>query len=156
MVANSAKASVAVLRDYSIRIVENTHVTYVILLSIFRLIFRVNTNIKYISAVPKSRADQTSILSVSRVKTVDKINIIKTKCQKIYGKWLVRSSNPAGNYMFKVNNRNTRTRCEICSKLTIKIPERRQWRWRWRCYNWEWWLYWCNCFEVCIKSVLFF
>ena len=32
---------------------------------------------------------------------------------------------PAGNYMFKVNNRNTRTRCEICSKLTIKIPERR-------------------------------
>ena len=21
---------------------------------------------------------------------------------------------PAGNYMFKVNNRNTRTRCEIC------------------------------------------
>ena len=32
----------------------------------------------------------------------------------------------AGNYMFKVNNRNTRTRCEICSKLTIKTPERRQ------------------------------
>ena len=28
----------------------------------------------------------------------------------------------------KVNNRNTRTRCETCSKLTIKIPERRQWR----------------------------
>ena len=44
------------------------------------------------------------------------------------------------NYMFKVNNRNTRTSCEICSnrntrtsceicsKLTIKTPERRQWR----------------------------
>ena len=27
--------------------------------------------------------------------------------------------------MFKVNNRNTRTRCKICSKLTIKTPERR-------------------------------
>ena len=26
------------------------------------------------------------------------------------------NSIPAGNYMFKVNNRNTRTRCEICSK----------------------------------------
>ena len=26
---------------------------------------------------------------------------------------------PAGNYMFKVNSRNTRTRCEICSKLTL-------------------------------------
>ena len=32
-------------------------------------------------------------------------------------------SNPSGNYMFKFINRNTRTRCEICSKLTIKIPE---------------------------------
>ena len=31
---------------------------------------------------------------------------------------------PAGNYMFKVNNRNSRTRCELCSKLTIKITER--------------------------------
>ena len=31
------------------------------------------------------------------------------------------------NYFFKVNSRNTRTRCEICSKLTIKTPERRQW-----------------------------
>ena len=29
------------------------------------------------------------------------------------------SSIPAGNYMFKVNNRNTTTRCEICSKLTL-------------------------------------
>ena len=28
--------------------------------------------------------------------------------------------NPAGNYMFKFNNENTRTRCELCSKLTIK------------------------------------
>ena len=29
--------------------------------------------------------------------------------------------------MFKVNNRNTKTRCEICSELTIKTAERRQW-----------------------------
>ena len=28
----------------------------------------------------------------------------------------------------KVNNTNTRTRCEICSKLTIKTAERCQWR----------------------------
>ena len=34
---------------------------------------------------------------------------------------------PAGNCMFKVNDRNTRTRCDICSKLTIKTPERCQW-----------------------------
>ena len=29
-------------------------------------------------------------------------------------------------YMPKVNNRNPRTRCEICSKLRIKTPERRR------------------------------
>ena len=28
--------------------------------------------------------------------------------------------------MFKVNNRKTQTRCEICPKLTIKIPEQRR------------------------------
>ena len=35
---------------------------------------------------------------------------------------------PAGIYLLKVNNRNTntRTRCEICSKLAINTPERRQ------------------------------
>ena len=29
----------------------------------------------------------------------------------------------ANNYIFKVNDRNTRARCEICSKVTIKTPE---------------------------------
>ena len=29
-------------------------------------------------------------------------------------------NNPAGIYMFKVNNRNVRTKCEICLKLTKK------------------------------------
>ena len=27
------------------------------------------------------------------------------------------------DYIFKVNNRNTRTKSEICSKLTVKTPE---------------------------------
>ena len=31
-------------------------------------------------------------------------------------------------YMFKINSRNTRTSCEICSKLTRKTAERLQWR----------------------------
>ena len=30
---------------------------------------------------------------------------------------------PANIYLFKVKNRNTRRRCEICSEFTIKIPE---------------------------------
>ena len=38
------------------------------------------------------------------------------------------STFPVGNYMFKVNNRNTRTRCEKCSKLTVKTSELRYWR----------------------------
>ena len=37
----------------------------------------------------------------------------------------LKGASPVGNYIFKVNNRNTRIRCEICSKLTIKTPERR-------------------------------
>ena len=34
-----------------------------------------------------------------------------------------KRENPAGNYMLKVNNRSTRTRYEICSKLAIKMAE---------------------------------
>ena len=30
---------------------------------------------------------------------------------------------PTGNYMFKVNNGSTKTKCEICSKLTIKLTK---------------------------------
>ena len=41
---------------------------------------------------------------------------------------IMLGNNPAGNYMFKVNNRNARARSEICSKLTIKTPKRHQWR----------------------------
>ena len=33
---------------------------------------------------------------------------------------LLDATDPVGIYMFKVSNRNTRTRCQICSKLTIK------------------------------------
>ena len=35
---------------------------------------------------------------------------------------------PANIYLFKFNNRNTRKKCKICSKLTIKTLERGQWR----------------------------
>ena len=36
----------------------------------------------------------------------------------------IESSISADIYILKVNKRNTRTRCEIGSKLTIKTPER--------------------------------
>ena len=35
---------------------------------------------------------------------------------------------PTNIFLCKVNNRNTRKRFEICSKLILKTPERRQWR----------------------------
>ena len=34
---------------------------------------------------------------------------------------------PANIYLFKVNNRDSRKRFGICSKLTIKVPEQRNW-----------------------------
>ena len=39
----------------------------------------------------------------------------------------IKLSNPSGIYLLKASNRNTRTRCEICSRLTIKTPEWSQW-----------------------------
>ena len=38
------------------------------------------------------------------------------------------SLSPTNIYLFKINYRNTWTRCEICSKLTIETSERRYWR----------------------------
>ena len=35
---------------------------------------------------------------------------------------------PSGIYLFKVNNANTNLLSEICSRLTIKKPDRCQWR----------------------------
>ena len=57
---------------------------------------------------------------------------------------------PAGIYMLKVNNRNTRARCEICWKLTIKIPERRLASfWYIYCYIWT---YFTPCSSISIVN----
>ena len=40
-------------------------------------------------------------------------------------KYILHRYYPANIYLLKVNNRNSRKKCEICSKLTIKTPERR-------------------------------
>ena len=37
--------------------------------------------------------------------------------------WVFLAHLPTNIYLLEVNNRNTRKRCEICSKLTIKTPE---------------------------------
>ena len=43
----------------------------------------------------------------------------------------------ANIYLLKVNNANTGKRCEICSQLTIKLPERRRRRSRVFVVNFE-------------------
>ena len=40
---------------------------------------------------------------------------------------LIPSQQPSRHLLLKRNNRNTRTRYKICSKLTIETLERRQW-----------------------------
>ena len=52
--------------------------------------------------------------------------LIRTREMPVFQKTFVNIS--AGIYLLKVNNRNTGTRFKICSKLSIKIPERHQWR----------------------------
>ena len=69
-------------------------------------------------------------LKASKIKTFSKtkqksVLIIKKNILKLDNK-NNRTEYPANIYLFKVNNRNTRKRCEICSKLTIKTPERLQ------------------------------
>ena len=54
-----------------------------------------------------------------------KLYILFWSFQDVKNSKLAYNGFPAGNYMFKVNKRNTRARGEICSKLTIKIPEGR-------------------------------
>ena len=60
----------------------------------------------------------TFLLSASLVYTLK--NIFLAGFWSLANNWLCHC--PPGNYMFKFNNRNTRIRCEICSKLTIKTP----------------------------------
>ena len=65
-------------------------------------------------------------------------NITGTLPRKLKRKifWLYTTRYPVSNYGFEVNNRNTRTRCEICWKLTIKIL----------------WTYFTPCYSVSIVN----
>ena len=46
----------------------------------------------------------------------------KSRCE-VYLLNLLVKFDPVGIYLFKVNNRNTRTRCKTSSKLTTKTPK---------------------------------
>ena len=55
----------------------------------------------------------TTFLLLARLQVKNKLNLV----------YIFR----AGNCLLKVNNRITRTRCEICFKLTTKTLERQHW-----------------------------
>ena len=48
------------------------------------------------------------------------------RIKSLHGPWK-KSTFPTGIFLLKVNNRISRTRCEVYSKSTIKTPVRRQW-----------------------------
>ena len=60
------------------------------------------------------------------------INFTLLTCQEGSVKYFFRRKCTAGDitmgiYLIKSKNRNTKARCKICSKLTIKTKERSQW-----------------------------
>ena len=67
-------------------------------------------------------------MSDSAVKVTDFIKLLWKILEDVIGtsEKQMRLS-PANISLLKVNNRNTKTRCEICSKLAIKTPERLHW-----------------------------
>ena len=67
-----------------------------------------------------------------QIKYLNMINYFQNSSHSRLEYWLIIGGitlqpNAANIYMCKVNNRNTCKRCEICSKSTIKTPERRRW-----------------------------
>ena len=68
-----------------------------------------------------------------RIKQYPNIQIYKNDCLfqsfccRLGVLLLYKTCYSANIYLFKVNNRNTRKGCEVCSKLTIKTSEWRHW-----------------------------
>ena len=62
---------------------------------------------------------------------------------------------PADIYLFKVNTKNTKAMCEICSKLTIKTPKRLYWRFSgvFDALNGFHIFFWCFPVGICLLKV---
>ena len=77
---------------------------------------------------PCKSSNSSSFLICSfsdKVNQIAKLQIANYHCNMTCNSFIGFTQYPANIHLFKVNNRNTRKRCEICSKLTIKTPERR-------------------------------
>ena len=82
----------------------------------------------YITLLQESRQiilpppDPPESIRVEPIESISSMNIIEGACSLNKN-----DTDPACICQLKVNNKNTKTRFRICSKLTIKTPERRQW-----------------------------
>ena len=65
-----------------------------------------------------NKAESCSISDFSLYSSYKKVKEFISDMIKI----LRKRKNPVGIYLLKVNNRNTRTRCYICSNLTLRVP----------------------------------
>ena len=102
------------------------------------ILYNISTNLQkssknFISAVKRFYPFQRSVV-FHLICYADQMTGFYVKCNtglkfvhplSVFLLKLIRLYYPAGIYLLKINNRNTRTRCEICSKLSIKTPERR-------------------------------
>ena len=66
---------------------------------------------------PKTFAYQNDDMTKSEILCLKIEETLKLNAIMSFARWY-----PDNIYLFKFNNRNTRKRCEICSKLTIKTP----------------------------------
>ena len=89
--------------------------------------FKLETQIK----TSKNIVDEKQVGIKEAIKIISSLNasrkLLVSEVLKLVKLILLVPTQPAITCS-KLTNRNTRTRCEICSKLTIKITERRQWR----------------------------
>ena len=79
--------------------------------------FNINFDSCYVKNMPLLKYQKLCIFVFA-----DKLLAINTKK---YGNIEIY---PPNNYLFKTNNKNTKKRCKICLKSTIKTPERLLWR----------------------------
>ena len=76
----------------------------------------------FVSYVIQQRHIQNSISNITIKLFCSKVNFFAG----VYFLWSCRFD-PAGMYLFKVNDASIRTMCKICFKLKIKTPERCHW-----------------------------
>ena len=106
------------LRNALIRVIK---LCKKIIYFIFRQLLKTTIFFSFLNLCSLAKEFIRSILLLSHFL---RLNIRRIK--SLHGPWK-KSTFPTGIFLLKVNNRISRTRCEVYSKSTIKTPVRRQW-----------------------------